>query len=299
MTDTSNLKMMRGSEGRANYVVVGRVGPFAIGLKPDQVQSARAHDIKGHTWFHYMLRIAPHPEDFFDDMPLDSNVVPLVSKDADPGSVLDHIDWSKSDPYRASTHIGILIKGDIADGMDGAEIIVSQLASGVVGQQMESGLRAFLGDKVQHIKRGVLSKWLNTIYETMADTAMKSVKYKHSMKTSIENSNGGVVNLTTCHKQALEYAGIEFAGGDLTASDLAMAQNEAFSDAGAKIVSFPAKKEDEAKVNMNTDGMNPSDDDEDSRFPISEWEAAEDGKSAGVTYDDWVEEKEADADADD
>src|SRR5262245_13656749 len=102
MTKTAAYKMMKGSEGKADYMVFARRGGIALGIKMVAVARGESLGVEGTTWFAGRLRSAPSGNLFEEE---DQKVVKLEKVPDNNWDAWPEVVWEKKAKDRSSTTV--------------------------------------------------------------------------------------------------------------------------------------------------------------------------------------------------
>lgn len=164
MSKSAELKMMTGTEGKADYLAVARRGAFALGLKPNQVVPGASLKMSGTTWFGARIRAASAGF-MIDEIPDDdnANVISFAAIPKTPGEAWPHIEWEKDTDERASSQIGVWEKGSIMPG-ENATTILERLREGALAKDMANYVAELAGVDYLIVTPEQITEWLQATF---------------------------------------------------------------------------------------------------------------------------------------
>ena len=131
-------KMMAGSESEASYFAFARKGNVVLGIKPYGMVKGENYGVSGTTYFTARLRSAP-AGNLFDDEKT-AKIVKLVQNPPNLWDAWPGVEWEKKDDKRASTTIGVFIKGQFSRDM----AVLQQLLDEVSEKKMATKMAKYL-----------------------------------------------------------------------------------------------------------------------------------------------------------
>lgn len=193
-TPNEGLLMMLGSEGNLDYLVVGRNGPFALGLKPNQVMPGAKFNMPGMTWFGARIRSAPAGEMFKMADAIDAadggNVVALKKKPENHTEAWPTITWEKNSEKRASTQIGVWLEGDF-DSLEKGQPLLEKLKNREIAEQMANYIAELIGEDQLFLSPKRIASWLQaTIYAPMAKKVEKMLELATAVQSEMKATAG-------------------------------------------------------------------------------------------------------------
>lgn len=169
-------KMMRGSSGAFDYLVIARRGDIALGVKPNAIVKGETFGHPGTVWFGSRLRSAP-ATGMFDEEP--SKVVKLEKKPENLWDAWPNVVWEKKSSERASTVIGVLLKGSLDGTKEEAEAILNEMKDGKLAKRMADYLYELIGSEYMILSRDEISNYLTeNVYGKIAASIEKMIKAK-------------------------------------------------------------------------------------------------------------------------
>lgn len=202
-------KMMMGTEGKFDYLVIARRGDIALGVKPNFIKSGRIFGQDGTVWFGARLRSAS-AEGLFEDDP-DPKVVKLEKKPESFGAAWPNVVWEKEDNKRASTTIGVLLRGRLDGTVEEANLILKQMKNGEIAKQMADYLYNLVGEQYMILTRDQIAQWLtDTVYSKVAMRFEKSIKKRMAFEEEMGKNIGTFGMQAQILKKAYEKVQAEY-----------------------------------------------------------------------------------------
>lgn len=182
--------MMVGTNGYKDYLVIAGKGNVALGIKPNNISPGAAFGHPGTVWFGARLRSAR--ADGLDYKPDgDDNVVKFQKNpenlwDAWPGIV-----WEKQDEKRASTTIGVLLRGSLDGQIEDAKLLLDKMKSGKLSEQMAEYLAGLAGAENLIMQPDEIADWLTqNVYGKIAGKLEKAIEARQIVEQEMEKSIG-------------------------------------------------------------------------------------------------------------
>ena len=182
-------KMMVGSGGKLDYLVVARQGDVALGVKPNAVLPGKFFGQPGTVWFGARLRSAPSAHLFKDEQ--QGNVVKLEKKPENHWDCWPNIVWEKQDATRASTEIGVLLRGSLDGTKEEAQQLFKELKGGKLAKKMADYLYEIAGEQNMILSRKEITDWLTeNVYAKIAKEIEDTIKRKELFKEEMGKNIG-------------------------------------------------------------------------------------------------------------
>lgn len=182
--------MMVGTNGYKDYLVIAGKGNVALGIKPNNISPGAAFGHPGTVWFGARLRSAR--TDGMDYKPDgEDNVVkfqknPENLADAWPGVV-----WEKQDEKRASTTIGVLLRGTLEGQIEDAKALLDKMKSGKLAEQMAEYLANLAGADNLIMQPDEIAAWLTeNVYGKIAGKLEKAIEARKIVEQEMEKNIG-------------------------------------------------------------------------------------------------------------
>lgn len=175
------LKLIKGSEGHLDYLVVARKLGTVIGLKVNSILTGTVFTIENQTYVGARLRCVPEGDLFYvEDM--GKGVVPLGSKDPKFKDVWSQIEWEKADDRYASTQIATLVDGCLQKD---PEPVLVRLEDGKLSSEMADFLFDLLGEEFMVIDKAALAMWVQGRLDPFVDQTREAMANKQKLQDAI------------------------------------------------------------------------------------------------------------------
>lgn len=217
------LPMMKGTEGNKDYLAFARKGPVALGVKPIAAQRGEAYQQPDHVYFALRLRSAPAYGVFPDveetltggeaaPVQQDSKVVAFKPKAAKPEDDLNtskfatawpNVVWANASSYRASTIIGVLLKGSV-DSIEGTKLLIENISDSKLASMVADHLISVCRKQNLVLEREQIIAWLDEQYAVFLDNLKKSVTARENLAAEMSASAGTVMNQAELIKKLAE-----------------------------------------------------------------------------------------------
>lgn len=187
--ENSKFKMMPGSTTGMSYLLLGRRGNMAIGIKPTVVMKGEAFGSDGNTWFGSKLRVAPGGDMFEDSS---GPVVSLADaqKFERPKDALPNITWDNDGRSRASTTIGVLLKGSPDGSEDEMKSFLEQIDNGALAKKMASYIVELVGAEYLTLSEADIAEWFDGHYQKVVETIQTNIEMRKKVATAMEDTMG-------------------------------------------------------------------------------------------------------------
>lgn len=189
-TAVQQPKMMIGTNGFHDYYVIGRKGNIAVGIKPNDISPGDRFGHPGTTWFGARLRAAPAGDLFADDKGVD-NVVQFQKKFDEPAEAFENVEWEKSNPERASTTIGSLIRGTLMGSLEDAQLVLDEMRDGKLASKLATYLTELIGAENMTLSIPELAEMLTEhVYGKIAAKLEKMIEARKIVEVEMEKNIG-------------------------------------------------------------------------------------------------------------
>ncbi|MCL4743825.1 MAG: hypothetical protein KJZ83_00270 [Burkholderiaceae bacterium] len=186
---TTGQKMMRGTGGAYDYLVIARRGDIALGIKPNSIMNGKAFGHPGTVWFGTRLRSAS-AQGMFEEVE-ESKVVKLEKKPENFWDAWPNVVWELQDNMRASTTIGVLLRGSLDGTRTEAEALLAEMKDGKLSSKMADYLYEIIGPEHMILSPAEIAKWLTeNVYGKVAGQIEKSLKAKMIVEKEMEANIG-------------------------------------------------------------------------------------------------------------
>lgn len=184
-------KMMPGSTSGATYLLLGRKGNMAIGIKPTVVMKGDAFGSPGNTWFGSKLRVAPGGKLFEEET---SNVVSIgnAQKFDRPKEALPDITWDNDGYERASTTIGVLLKGEPDGNPESMQNFLGQIDNGALAKKMAAYIVQLVGVDHLLISEEEIAEWFDGHYQQIVKSILHRIEMSKKVAEAMEGTMGMV-----------------------------------------------------------------------------------------------------------
>jgi hypothetical protein len=187
-TEKAEPMMMLGTNGYHDYLVIAGKGDVALGIKPNSIKSGAAFGHPGTVWFGARLRSARIDGQPYT--PSESSGAfqqnPENLWDAWPGVV-----WEKQDDKRASTTIGVLLRGTLEGSIEEAQALLDKMKSGKLSEQMAEYLSDLAGAENLITQPDEIAAWLTAnVYGKIAAGLEKQIEARKIMEVEMEKNIG-------------------------------------------------------------------------------------------------------------
>lgn len=188
---TKEFKMMPGSTTGETYLLLGRKGNMAIGIKPTVVMKGEAFGSHGTTWFGSKLRVAPGGGLLEDE---EGTVVSLANKVKydRPKDALPNITWDNDGSDRASTTIGVLLKGEPDGDPESMQTFLDQINNGALAKKMSAYIVGLIGVEHLTISEEDIAEWFDGHYQKIVKSIMKRIEMTKQVASAMEDTMGMV-----------------------------------------------------------------------------------------------------------
>lgn len=172
--------MMQGTDGNMDYLLFARKGIIGIGLKPNVIMEGK---VAGTTYIGARIRSAMLPQGAIpeNDIPNIAHLK-LGLQDAWPG-----VTWEKQDAKRASTQVGILLRGTPKHN---PEALLQEFGADKLPTKMADYLVGLVGIENLTLDREDIIAWLVEFYAPIVKKISKMVEVEKAYDKELEESVG-------------------------------------------------------------------------------------------------------------
>jgi len=188
MTAKPAPKMMEGSSSSASYFAFARKGKIALGIKPYGILKGAAFGVEDCTYFVARLRSAPAGGLFAEE-----NLQTVVTLQKTPATLWDaweKVEWEKKDANRASTSIGIFLRGKFGKDVSLLKKLLEGFENGAMTNKMADYLIDLAGVQSLIVSKRELQTWLEGQYKPMVDKIVADIKKSTELTNEIEQQVG-------------------------------------------------------------------------------------------------------------
>lgn len=182
-------KMMRGSEGKLDYIVIARRGPIALGLKPNVIAAGR---VDNTTYIGARIRSAKLPME-------DTSLVSLADMKLTPENAWTGIEWEKSDEERCSTQIGAVIKGNLKET---PKLLLTEFTDNDLMQKMVDYTMSLAPAGSHVITSEELLAWLKAFYTPI----IQHLSEKAMAEAALDEEIGSTLGVFSMQAQQVKKA---------------------------------------------------------------------------------------------
>ena len=182
-------KLMFGTQGRQDYLVIARNGNAVLGVKPNAIAKGSSLGLPGTMWLGVRIRAAS-AEGVFDPQHA-SNVVHLSKKFEHYGEAWPNIHWENIDAIRSSSEIGIFLRGSL-DGTEAEiESVLDQIRGGKIAHKLMDYLEERIDKNTLILTREEIVQYLvKNYYEPLVNGIEKGIKVKRAVAEESQNHIG-------------------------------------------------------------------------------------------------------------
>ena len=217
-------KLMPGTSSGASYFAFARKGNVALGIKPFGVVDGERFDVGGTTYFMARLRSAP-AGGLFSEEDKAKKVVKLQKAPENLWDAWPQVVWQKKSPERASTTIGIFLRGEFGKDEKKLSTLLGNLENGAMTNKMADYLVGLAGSENLIVSKRDLQQWLEAQYKPIVDSIVASIAKAKAIAEEMETQIGSF-NMHAAILKKVYGATQEAQEGD-TAEDLDPAPGEA------------------------------------------------------------------------
>lgn len=175
---------MKGTEGKLDYLLYARRGTIGLGIKPNVIMKGK---VAGTTYIGVRLRSSGVPKELFAE----EKVTSLVTAALKVHTAWPGVTWEKADDVRASTQIGVFVKGTPEDN---PQMLLAELDEGKLAAKMADYLIGLAGTDNLTISRDDLIEWIDKFYRPVAENIRKQMQASKVVDDEI-TSNLGVFGM--------------------------------------------------------------------------------------------------------
>ena len=207
-TQKLDVPMMKGTEGKKDYLAFARKGVVALGIKPIAIHKGEAYGAPGHVWFGFRLRSANAAGIFADavsppeaEVATDQKVVQFKPKPkkADGQETSQYseawpqVTWGEVSGTRASTIIGIMVPGGTDDAA-ASETLLASVEGSKLATKIADHIEGLARKQNMMIERADVIAWFDLHYAGFITSVRKHAKEKELLAAEVMSSVGTVTN---------------------------------------------------------------------------------------------------------
>ena len=184
------MKLMEGSSTGPTYLPIARKGNVLLGVKPWGLCDGIRYGCPQHTYFVAHLRSAPE-NGLFADEDHSKKVVKLQPNPANLWDAWPDIQWQAKDKSRASTNIGIMLRGAFnGDDDDLQATLLNQIKDGQLSKKMAAYLVKLAGPENLILSERKIRDWLESEYAPLIVKITSSIAKVKALKELMTASIG-------------------------------------------------------------------------------------------------------------
>ena len=188
MEASKKPKMMAGTESEASYFVFARKGNVVLGIKPYGMVKGENYGVSGTTYFTARLRSARAGK-LFDEEKADK----VVKLKANPPNLWDawpDVVWEKKDEVRASTTIGVFIKGQFSRDLVQLQVLLDELADKKMSLKMAAYLIELAGPENAVLSVEELAEAVDKPFDQITQRVVARIKESNFASAEMNSSIG-------------------------------------------------------------------------------------------------------------
>jgi hypothetical protein len=184
------MKLMEGSSTGPTYLPIARKGNVLLGVKPWGLADGGRYGCPQTTYFVAHLRSAPE-NGLFADEDHGQKVVKLQPNPPNLWDAWPGIDWQSKSKARASTNIGILLRGQFnGDDDDLQATLLNQIKDGQLSKKMAAYLVKLAGPDNLILSERKITDWLEAEYAPLIVKITGSIEKVKELKALMTASIG-------------------------------------------------------------------------------------------------------------
>ena len=188
MTTKPEPKMMGGSQTSNSYFVFARKGSIALGIKPYGIHKGSMFGADDCTYFLARLRSAPAGGMFDEEKK--AAVVKLQKTPATLWDAWPKVEWEKKSEERASTGIGIFLRGKFGKDVEQMKKLLEGFDNGKMTNKMADYLIELAGPENLIVTKRDLQQWLEGQYSVWVNKIVDSIKKSEALAAEVEQQVG-------------------------------------------------------------------------------------------------------------
>lgn len=184
------VTMMKGTEGKKDYMAFAAKNGMALGIKPVAIADGGRLGVPETTWFGARLRSATEKGVFEEAAEEgESNVVTFKKTADSPAGAWPNITWEKKDDKRASTTIGVLLPGSHKSSAQAKQLMV-EIEDKKLATKMVDYLEFIVGKENFVISRDDAIEWFDAQYAPILKTIKTAVSAQENVSAEMKASIG-------------------------------------------------------------------------------------------------------------
>ena len=186
--EKATAKMMPGTQSGAPYFAFAKKGNVVLGIKPYGAVNGEKFGVSGTTYFTARLRSAPAGSLFADDAP--KTVIKLEKTPENLWDAWPGVTWEKKSPQRASTSVGVFLRGVFSRDHVELQKLLEQLKDGRMTTQMADYLIGVAGVDHLIVTKRELQQWLESQYKPLVDKVVDAIEKSKQVSEAMEEQVG-------------------------------------------------------------------------------------------------------------
>lgn len=174
---------IRGTMGHKDYLLLAVKGEIGIGVKPNVISPSKT---PGVTYVGARLRSVVLAADEKPNLG-PKTVVHLAFKNLKIQEAWPGITWEKVNSSRASTQIGVFLKGSPEEN---PEVLVDAMKDKKFATKMTTYLAELVGEGNLILPKQTIIDWIDSKYAPAVASMQKELKAQEIMNTEIQNNLG-------------------------------------------------------------------------------------------------------------
>ena len=169
------IKLMDGSSSGPTYLPFARRGNVLLGVKPWGIADGGKYGVPDTTYFAARLRSAPE-NGLFAEEDKAKKVVKLAPNPANLWDAWPGVTWETKGSSRASTTIGVLLRGKFKGDDKGLQkLLLDEISEGKLAAKFAAYLVKIAGSENLIMREAEIAKWLDSEYVPVIAGITKSL----------------------------------------------------------------------------------------------------------------------------
>ena len=190
VTTAKPPKMMNGTGGKADYFAFARKSDVVLGIKPEGAAPGEKFGVPDTVYFSARLRSAPS-HGMFEEEDSTKTVVMLKKPPPNLWDAWPGVTWVNKNNERASTTIGIFVKGSFAPSQPGKlQMLLDNVGEGKLTERMAEYLFEVAGADNVICTVGELKTWLDSIFDPRVAQIIEAVEKQKQVQEAFAESVG-------------------------------------------------------------------------------------------------------------